>query len=324
MEFSFLVFPYTLEDITRAAVTLDEAGQPILFGVADSPKFFGDSYVAQQHVLSKTNHIVAGPFATNPVTRHFSVHAGIHRSLDEIYPGRSFLGLAAGDSAVHAFGLRPATAEKLYEHAKGFQELAPGIRTLIPAGGLKSMKRAAVACDEVVVAQGFDVGAAEQLSAAAFTAREEAGITRPLKRSLFVLASVWEDESGPDDEERVTFQSMIMSYSRQCMSVTYAGKNVPEEKQDRLRELYSQFSFEQYGDEYNASLLEKYADEKDYVMNRFGVAGTPEHILKTAQAACDATGIDHVWLGLLTPQAPDMLRRCVDRLLPQVPKLSAA
>lgn len=317
MEIAFICFPYSLADILEAGQEADRAGLPLLFGVADSPRVFAESYVSQQHVLANTRNVVVGPFATNPVTRHWSVHAGMHRSLEELYSGRLFFGLAAGDSAVHAFGLRPASAKRILEHAQKVRKFGPPNLRLILAGGApRSVARAALATDEVVIGQGVDPGATKELLGVALEARREAGVTGELRPWLYALADVWEDEGPPDPAAAETFRSMIMAYSRQAMDVTYDGKNVPVEMQPRLRELFSAFSFEDYGTAHNARLLDAYAAEEEFLTRRFGMSGTPESIAEQLAAAARETGVERIWLGLLTKDAPAMIKLLVERALP--------
>ena len=112
MEVGIVSFPYSVRETAEIARTIDSAEVPPLLGIPDSPQLFADTYVAQQAALEATERVCVGPFCTNPVTRHAGVHAAQHRSLDELYPGRTFLGLAPGDSAVHAYGLDPAHARR--------------------------------------------------------------------------------------------------------------------------------------------------------------------------------------------------------------------
>lgn len=319
METGVVCFPYKASGIAEVAQVADQGGS-LMFGIPDSPLLFADTYVAQQAVLASTERLQVGPFSTNPVTRHWGVHAALHRSLDELHPGRTFMSLAAGDSAVHAFGLAPAKPAAIRAHAEQVRESGPDdLRLLVAAGGLKAAAAAGLASDEIVVGQGFDPGATEQLTAAALAARESAKIDRPLKRWLYVIADIWESGDGSDDpEERERFQSMLMAYSRQAMSATYAGKNVPEHLQARLKDLYAAFSFERYGDSYNARLLEEFIEEERFLSQRFAVRGTPDEVAAAIRKGTEASGVDAVWIGLLTQQAGTMMRLFVDEVLPKL------
>ena len=84
-----------LVDIAREA----ERGGLARVGMADSPILYGEIYPSITAVLSATSRIQVGPNVTNPVSRHWTVHAASARTIDAMYPGRFYLGLAAGDGA---------------------------------------------------------------------------------------------------------------------------------------------------------------------------------------------------------------------------------
>ncbi len=318
MEVGIVSFPYAVRETAEIARTIDSAEVPPLLGIPDSPQLFADTYVAQQAALEATLRVSVGPFCTNPVTRHAGVHAAQHRSLDELYPGRTFFGLAPGDSAVHAYGLDPASPAELIAHARAVRDAGPeGMRVFVGAGGLKSAAAAALACDELVIGQGFDPGCTEQLTAAAEEARAAEGIERPLKRWLYVLADVWEDGDGSDDlAEREAFLGIVMAYSRQAMSATYRGKNVPEELQQGLKELYAGFSFEHYGSAENARLLDRFEAEERFLIKRFAVRGTPEQVAEQLNRGVAESSADGVWVGILTQSAASQTALFIERVLP--------
>jgi alkanesulfonate monooxygenase SsuD/methylene tetrahydromethanopterin reductase-like flavin-dependent oxidoreductase (luciferase family) len=318
MDIGIVCFPYSVDEIVRVARAADRAESDLLVGFPDSPLLFTDTYLAQQAVLEATERIHVGPFSTNPVTRHYSVHAAMHRALNERHPGRSFLAIGPGDSAVHSFGLPPATPDLVRAHVQGVRDHGPEeLRIIVAAGGLKAAAGAGLASDEVVFGQGFDRGSTESLTQAAITARRAAGIDRSLKRWLYVLADVWAAGDGADDPDaRETFQSMIMAYSRQAMSATYSGKNVPPNLQPRLRELYSEFSFESYGGPGNARLLQRFQDEEQFLRRRFAVSGTPDAVAAQIRAGVEESNADGVWIGLLGPHARTMVELFVKHTMP--------
>ncbi len=318
MEVGLVCFPYRVDEVVAVAEVADSAQRPLLFGLPDSPLLFADTYVGQQAVLARTQHLHVGPFATNPITRHYGIHAAVHRSLEEQYPGRSFMALAAGDSAVHSFGMSPARPEQIRAHAQGVREHGPeGFRILLAAGGLKVARGVATAGDELVFGQGLDRGAIAELSAATVAAREEAGLQAPLRRWAYVIADIWASGDGSDDrDERAAFQGMLMAYSRQAMSATYAGKNVPDHLQPRLRQLYEAFSFERYGDASNARLLERFEEEEAFLRRRFAVSGTPAEVADQINVGVADCGVDGVWIGILTRKARAIMELFIEGVLP--------
>lgn len=61
-------------------------------------------------VAVSTQTIEIGPTVTNLVSRHPSVTAAAARTIAEIAPGRTILGLGSGDSAIGFDGMQPASA----------------------------------------------------------------------------------------------------------------------------------------------------------------------------------------------------------------------
>lgn len=319
MDIGLVCFPYSLSQIAKVAKIADSAdGPPPLLGIPDSPMLFSEAYVATQAALGGTSRVCAGPFSTNPVTRHWSVHAAIHNSLEQRYPGRAFLSLAPGDSAVHSYGLSPATRPALLEHARAVKANGPSsLRLFTAAGGLRSAETAALATDEVVFGQGNDPGCFERLSSAANEARAKAGKDEPLRPWLYVLADIWaSDEDRGDVAEREAFKSMLMAYSRQAMATTFEGKNVPKSLHSGLRDLYSDFRFEEYGGTHNAGLLARHDAEFSYLRNRFCVTGSPEDVATQLDVAVTENGAAGVWVGFLTKSADRAVSGFIDKALP--------
>ena len=147
-----------------------------------APLIYHAAYPAVTAVLMRTERIRVGPYVTNPVTRHWSIHTANARAFEDLAPGRFFLGIGTGDGAVHSVGLKPA---KLAE----FRIAASELRRTLPAGtpihmafsGPKGMAVAGELADEVTIGTGLDVPSLRNLAGLARAARQEAGITTPLK-----------------------------------------------------------------------------------------------------------------------------------------------
>lgn len=75
--------------------------------VFDSQMLWKDVYVYASHALGATKRIQIGTGVTNPYTRHFTVTANAHATLNQIYPGRVLFGIGRGDSARRTIGLKP-------------------------------------------------------------------------------------------------------------------------------------------------------------------------------------------------------------------------
>jgi alkanesulfonate monooxygenase SsuD/methylene tetrahydromethanopterin reductase-like flavin-dependent oxidoreductase (luciferase family) len=166
----------------RLARVADELGFD-RFAVSDTqPLLYHAAYPALTAVLLQTKQIKAGPYVTNPVTRHWSIHGATARALEELAPGRFFLGIGTGDGAVHSVGLKPA---KLSEFSDAIVQLRGVLPKQVPVhmafSGPKGMAVAGKLADEVTVGVGLDVPALRELAGQARAARQKAGVTTPLK-----------------------------------------------------------------------------------------------------------------------------------------------
>ena len=110
-------------DIRRAIgiARLAEAGGFSRLGICDSPILYHEVYPVVAACLAATESIRIGPNVTNPVTRHWTIHAASMRANDRLAPGRAMLGIGAGDGAVHTLGLRPADGPTLETSGQGDQ-----------------------------------------------------------------------------------------------------------------------------------------------------------------------------------------------------------
>lgn len=101
--------------------------------VIDSQIAMRDAVVLLTVLARETTSIKIGTGVANLVTRHESVVANTFATLDDIAPGRVFIGLGAGDSAVYAIGSDP---QKLAELRNGVENL----RLLLGGGEVSHSK----------------------------------------------------------------------------------------------------------------------------------------------------------------------------------------
>ena len=153
-------------------------------GVGDGPLLFGDPYAYLGAAAVGTSTINVGTWVTNPLTRIPAVTANAHASLNQIAPGRVFLGIGAANNATRSMGVRISRLDEIEECVHQFRVLTSGgrvvndwlgrkseIELLAPkdagwfnvtdrmvvhyaAGGPKSLDRAAKLADVVVCCTG--------------------------------------------------------------------------------------------------------------------------------------------------------------------------
>ncbi len=106
----------SLEDWKASVATarlLEDSGFNALWIPDSPPTHWRDPYVTMALFARETSRIKLGTGVTNPVTRHASVAAGAIANIEHVAPGRAILGIGAGDAAVRAAGLKPATMKEL-------------------------------------------------------------------------------------------------------------------------------------------------------------------------------------------------------------------
>lgn len=297
-------------DLTRDVAARCEAAGLWGIGIGDSPHY-GELYSACTDALSVTSSLVVSTSVTNPVTRHWSVHASAARTLGAAYPGRFRLGVGRGDSAVHTFGLRPASLKGLEEfgHSVGTAVSAAGTDPflLIAASGPATARVAGRVADGVIAGVGADPVALGMI-------RETAAGVRDADRApLEIWASV-RIAIGRDEEEVEALRRRLVpravSASHFAFASTFEGKNVPADLAPVLAERYATYDYGSHGKSgktSNAGMFADRPDIEDYLVRRFAVVGLAEEC--RAQLEELSRHVDGIYLSLLFEDALDQLDR---------------
>jgi alkanesulfonate monooxygenase SsuD/methylene tetrahydromethanopterin reductase-like flavin-dependent oxidoreductase (luciferase family) len=273
------------------------------------------AYPAVTAILIRTARIRVGPYVTNPVTRHWSIHAANARAFEELAPGRFFLGLGTGDGAVHSVGLKPA-------RLADFRVAAGELRRTLPEGtpihmafsGPKGMAVAGALADELTIGTGLDAASLRNLAGLARAARQEAGIAAPLKLWLPVPVHF----AASEDEIpalRAAAGGMASLAARFAFSAGFEGKNVPHNYQPAMRKMLDAYQFAHHAKASgnpNAGLFDEVPEIRDYVLDRFALIGTPAQCAERLAGLVREAGIDGFWL---MPSAPSSDSAAVRRKL---------
>ena len=78
------------------------------FGVWDSPALFREPWVTLASAARDTERIRLGTWVTNPLSRHPLVTAACAATVDDLAPGRVYIGIGAGGTGVWHLGLGTA------------------------------------------------------------------------------------------------------------------------------------------------------------------------------------------------------------------------
>ena len=111
--------------------------------IPSSPLLARDPYVMLAAALQATERIRLGPLIENPVMRQPAVIAGSIATVDELAPGRAWLGMGVGDTAVRLMGKRPATVAELADSVRVIRKLLAGERVEVGAARPASLRHAA-------------------------------------------------------------------------------------------------------------------------------------------------------------------------------------
>lgn len=297
---------------TKQAVAFARLAETLGFsrvGLADTaPRLYHAVYPAVTACLLGTERLSVSTYVTNPVTRHWSVHAASARGLEELAPGRFVLGMATGDGAVHSVGLKPAKLADMEAYVHEMKALMPeSARIHMVFSGTKGVEVGGRLASELTIGTGLDAGALRELARRARAARAEAGITAPLK--IWGLAPTHLAET--EDEVpalRRHVRGLANGSSRFAFDFTFDGKNVPEEFQPILREGLGRYDFVYHGkagDHPNAHLFDDHPEVQDYLLDRMQLIGTPRRCAERLGRLIEDAGLDGVWIPIVpTPGDP--------------------
>jgi 5,10-methylenetetrahydromethanopterin reductase len=83
------------------------------FGVWDSPALFREPWTTLASVARDTERIRLGTWVTNPLSRHPLVTAACAATVDDLAPGRVYIGIGAGGTGAWHLGYPTAKLAEL-------------------------------------------------------------------------------------------------------------------------------------------------------------------------------------------------------------------
>ncbi|WP_176611376.1 LLM class flavin-dependent oxidoreductase [Actinomadura sp. WMMB 499] len=300
-------------DLTRKVAARCEAAGLWGIGIGDSPNY-GELYAACTDALGATSSLVVSTSVTNPVTRHWSVHASAVRALTTDHPGRFRLGYGRGDSAVRTFGLRPASLDGLERFGRRVADSARAAGAdpflLVAASGPATARVAGRVAGGVIAGVGGDPVALRTIRERALAARAPGAAAPEVWASVRIAI-------GRDDAEvrdlRRRLVPRAVSASHFAFASTFEGKNVPAEYADVLAERYATYDYGSHGRSgttSNATMFADRPDIEDYLLDRFAVVGRADGCRARLEEL--SAHVDGIYLSLLFEDA-----------LPQIDRIGA-
>lgn len=287
---------------------------------------YRECYVTLTHLFAHTEHVVAGPLVSNPVTRHPAVTAAAIASADEVSGGRANITLATGDTGVFNLGLRPAKLAQLEEYVLVLRELFDTGKATwhgntmklkwverpvpihIAADGPRALRLAGRVADGVVVGLGFlgdNIPLVQQYIAEG--AHDAGRSVDEIDVWYMARAAVADDRDSALDLVRPS----LAAASAHAFRFSLAGKAVPEELEEPILELERRYDHGVHNvpgtDSPNGRLVEELG-LTDYLADRMAVVGTEEECVAKFERL-HALGVDQVVCRPLVHDRGDFLNR---------------
>jgi alkanesulfonate monooxygenase SsuD/methylene tetrahydromethanopterin reductase-like flavin-dependent oxidoreductase (luciferase family) len=275
-------------------------------GLGDTaPRLYQDTYVTAAACLASTASLRAGPMVTNPVTRHWSVLAATVRTLDELHPGRCFIGMGTGDGAVHSVGLPAASWRRVEDDLASAQEMA-GVEfdVHVAASGPRGAEAAGRVATDLVIGTGLEPAALAALGQRGRAARAASGRRDPLRTWAFVNTVLVDDEEAAVRVRR-DLRGLANAYARFSFASTLDGKAVPEVWHDLLVERLAAYDFSFHikaGANPNAQLFDDVPELQDYLVDRMLLIGTADRCAARLASVIAEGNLDGVWLAITPNQ----------------------
>ena len=304
-------------EVVKLAQVAEDAGF-WCFGVPDSrPRLWQGCYPTITASLLATERIRVAPQISNPVNHHWSVHAAAARALEELAPGRFMLGLATGDGALLSVGLRMARWAEMEAAVASLRELAPpNLNIFVAASGPKGAASAGRIATDLELAVGLDVGTLQRFAARARAARQDAGVTEPMRVWAMVPTLVVDEE----DLEDARLEARVSANSSASFANSLEDKGIPAEWEPVIRERLAREL--RTGPGYKgpeerrrtALLFEDRPDIQDYLIDRMVIVGTAEDVRNKLVKTAREAGLDGIWISMMTSPFSEDSQRALDRL----------
>ncbi len=330
IRFGINFLPNRAAELVEWVKTAEQTGFDIA-GIADSQSLYRDVYVCEALAAVNTSRIRFGSRVINPQTRHPAVAACAAATVAELAPGRTMLGVGTGDSAVDNIGVRPSTLAELAAYVRAVRELLTAGRTLyrgaecrltwgrfdipiyLAASGPKTLQLAGEIADGVIINTGLLPEIVRDSIAQVRIGCERAG------RQLSDVDMWWLPITNVSDSSERSIREIaptLASAGSHLSRFTTAGKHIPPELFDRVRELGRRYRSDQHDkpDSTNRTLIAELG-LTDYLANRFSIAGTPADCIGKLERAIEA-GARQFWMSVHFDDKIRFMRDWANKVMP--------
>jgi 5,10-methylenetetrahydromethanopterin reductase len=307
-EFGFSVTPGPADGVAAEAAEAEALGYDRI-GVWDSPALFREPWVTLGAMARETERVRLGTWVTNPLSRHPVVTASAAASVDDLAPGRVYIGIGAGGTGVWHLGMKTASLADLEEYVVAVRRLleegeaeyrgetvrlpwAAGRRIpiIVSAHGPQALRVAGRVGDGVIVGLGVTPevvsGSLELLEEGARSAGRSAA-----ELDVWFTCFWFVDEEAGVAAQRGAWAATAFSLHFARWGVE--GRFVPDELKEGVVELGRAYDLVTHG-AVPPDQQERYARLADdlgvgeYLRRRFVFAGTPDEVEAQIRAAIAA------------------------------------
>ncbi|MDZ7679805.1 MAG: LLM class flavin-dependent oxidoreductase [Acidimicrobiales bacterium] len=313
-DIGFIWLPRSVHEAVAIARGV-EAGGFWGLGISDSPVLYQEMYPVVSACLAATEHIKVGSNVTNPVSRHWTIHASSARAYEELHPERYYLGLASGDGAVHSIGRRPATLGHLARAVDDMRGAIPDTTEIqVAASGPRAAAMAGSVADSVILGTGAEPAAVAELGGLARASAAERGKRAP--RIWGLIPTYIVDDDADLAQARRDYAAIPVAYARFAFDVTFASKHIPTELQAPLRAGLDRYDFGHHATvgvpNPNAHLFDDTPEVLDYLFERMVLFGTREQCATRLERFLDTADVDGVHLTIIAPDPVKVVERAGD------------
>ena len=307
---------------------LDDAGVAMI-GCGDSQALYHEQMVRCALTAEHTQRAQVGTWITNPITRHPAVSAAAIATIDDIAPGRVFLGVGTGDSTVYNAGLRPARLATLERFVHTIRELhqegssswrgrpchLKWAQRRIPIGmavsGPRAMKVAGKLADIVWVCLGLQE---EQILLAKRYLEEGA---REAGRTLADIDVWWMVQINIADSREAALEPIkgnLATSGHIIFRYGIEGKSVPLQYKEQAEELARRYRPTRHFDNIN---LTDELGVTEYLASRLAIVGTPDQCIHRIKEL-ESQGVDQIFFYTALPDKERLFSYLTEEVLPAV------
>ena len=278
-------------------------------GIWDSPALFREPWTTLASVARDTERIRLGTWVTNALTRHPAVTAAAAATLDDLAPGRAYIGIGAGGTGVWHYGLGTARLAELESYVLAVRSLLETgaarwqdrdlamhwagprrIPVIVSAHASRSLRLAGRIADGVVIGLGISPDVVASSLALLEEGAAEAGRTLD-ELEVWFTSFWWVDEEPGRAKAEGAWSATAFALHFADSGVEH--KFIPDELKAPLLEIGKAYDLRSHGhpsEEQKAAYVEL-ADRLgvgEYLRSRFMLAGTPAEVEAQVRAAVAA------------------------------------